>query len=62
MAKEKTPCEYTQDENGKYVCPFQDTYGGYEDGMCRVCCGCGVDEDPYPEEDFERDFEEKVDA
>ena len=24
-------------------CPFADTYCGYEDEMCRNCCGLGVD-------------------
>lgn len=40
---EKTPCEYP-DADGHFRCPFADTYCGYEDEMCRVCCGCGVDE------------------
>lgn len=38
-----TPCDY-QDENGQYRCPYADTYTGFEDEMCRVCCGLGVDE------------------
>ena len=37
------PCD-TPDENGNHVCPFKDTYCGYEDEMCRNCCGLGVDE------------------
>lgn len=44
-----TPCDF-KDENGKYHCPFED-YGGYESERCRVCCGLGVDEDDYPEDD-----------
>lgn len=47
-----TPCDYP-DENGNHTCPYADTYGGYEDEMCRNCCGLGVDEDDYPEEDQE---------
>lgn len=46
-----TPCDepiVEYDENGKetkhYHCPYADTYTGYEDEMCRVCCGLGVDE------------------
>ena len=38
-----TPCVYP-DESGEYHCPFADTYMGYEDEMCRNCCGLGVDE------------------
>lgn len=45
-----TPCD-TPDINGIHRCPFQDTYGGYEDEMCRNCCGLGVDEDE-PEDDI----------
>ena len=41
--KNFTPCDY-QDENGQYRCPYADTYTGFEDEMCRVCCGLGVDE------------------
>lgn len=37
-----TPCDYP-DENGKHHCPYADTYTGYEDEMCRNCCGLGVD-------------------
>ena len=47
----KTPCDVpvtTYDENGNerkhFVCPYAETYTGYEDEMCRVCCGLGVDE------------------
>jgi hypothetical protein len=38
-----TPCDYP-DENGNHVCPYAETYTGYESEMCRVCCGLGVDE------------------
>ena len=38
-----TPCDIPDDQ-GQYHCPYIDTYGGYEDEMCRVCCGLGVDE------------------
>ena len=37
-----TPCDFP-DENGKHHCPYADTYTGYEDEMCRNCCGLGVD-------------------
>ena len=37
------PCDIP-DENGSYHCPYADTYMGYEDEMCRDCCGLGVDE------------------
>ena len=47
-----TPCDYLRDENGFSVCQFED-YGGYESERCRVCCGLGVDEDPYPEEEYD---------
>lgn len=43
-----TPCDL-KDENGNYTCPYKATYMGYEDEMCRNCCGLGVDEDSYPE-------------
>ncbi len=50
MAKNNfTPCD-VQDSDGHYRCPFADTYAGYEDEMCRICCGLGVDEDSYDEE------------
>ena len=46
-----TPCDeelVDYDENGKEIkyhrCPYEDSYGGYESEMCRVCCGVGVDE------------------
>ena len=47
-----TPCdepiEEYNEETGKmetrYHCPYTDTYTGYEDEMCRNCCGLGVDE------------------
>jgi uncharacterized protein (UPF0305 family) len=38
-----TPCDIKQDD-GRYHCPYEDTYTGYESEMCRVCCGLGVDE------------------
>lgn len=47
-----TPCD-EKDYNGNYRCPFADTYMGYESEMCRVCCGLGVDENDYPEEEYE---------
>ena len=37
------PCDI-MDENGQYHCPYADTYTGYADEICRVCCGKGVDE------------------
>ena len=51
----QTPCDVPTieyDENGKparlevktFHCPYTDTYTGYEDEMCRNCCGLGVDE------------------
>jgi len=45
------PCDYP-DENGNHYCPYESTYAGYSDEMCRVCCGLGVDED-------ELDYEEE---
>lgn len=52
-----TPCDTPQDwvdENGKmvqrYVCPYSDDPTSE---TCRCYCGCGVDEDSYPEEDYE---------
>lgn len=52
MEKLKTPCdepiEAYNETTGKtektYKCPYADGYTGYEDEMCRVCCGLGVDE------------------
>lgn len=44
-----TPCD-VPDYLGEYHCPYAYTYTGYENEMCRVCCGIGVDEDSYPEE------------
>ena len=38
-----TPCDYP-DDNGNHICPYADTYSGYESEMCRACCGLGVDE------------------
>lgn len=48
----KTPCDY-QNNDGIYSCPYADTYMGYESEMCRVCCGLGVDENDYEEEDYD---------
>lgn len=42
-----TPCD-EKDMYGKHHCPYEDFYTGYEDEMCRNCCG--VDEDE--EEEF----------
>lgn len=50
-----TPCdepiEEYNEETGKmetrFHCPYADTYVGYEDEMCRNCCGLGVDDDNY---------------
>lgn len=47
-----TPCDEpieiydseTQSVRTGHHCPYADTYNGYEDEMCRVCCGLGVDE------------------
>lgn len=46
-----TPCDepiIDYDEKGneikRYECPYASTYCGYEDEMCRNCCGLGVDE------------------
>lgn len=47
-----TPCDEPVEEynekTGKmeipYHCPFADTYTGYENEMCKNCCGLGVDE------------------
>lgn len=47
-----TPCD-EKDYNGNYYCPFADTYAGYASEMCRICCGLGVDENDYPEEEYE---------
>lgn len=47
----QTPCDepiIDYDANGNeikyHVCPYAETYTGYEDEICRVCCGLGVDE------------------
>lgn len=63
----KTPCETLWEglnENGKWVkeyrCPYKETYTGFESEICRNCCGEGVDEDSYPEDDYpysEEDYE-----
>lgn len=47
-----TPCDEMQEKYDeemetivkKSVCPYADSYTGYESEMCRVCCGLGVDE------------------
>ncbi len=46
----RTPCDDMRDENGLSICPYED-FGGYESERCRVCCGLGVDEDSYDEEE-----------
>lgn len=38
-----TPCDIPL-EDDEFQCPYADSYTGYEDEMCRVCCGLGVDE------------------
>ena len=52
-----TPCDepvIDYDDKGnehiRYVCPYRETYMGYESEMCRVCCGLGVDEDSVEED------------
>ena len=47
-----TPCDIPNidyDSQGREIksfhCPYADSYMGYEDEMCRNCCGLGVDED-----------------
>ena len=40
---DKCPCD-VPDENGNHVCPYADSYTGYESEMCRTMCGQGVDE------------------
>lgn len=50
----RTPCEIRDESKPigeQYTCPYKDTYMGFTSEMCRVCCGEGVDEDPYPEEE-----------
>jgi hypothetical protein len=62
--KMQTPCDVLKDDNGHSVCPYEDTYCGYASEMCRNMCGLGVDENPYPEEDYDLDpfsFEEEED-
>lgn len=46
-----TPCDIPiikYDENGneikEYKCPYAEDYCGYEDELCRNCCGLGVDQ------------------
>ena len=46
----RTPCDDLRDENRMSVCPYEDS-GVSESERCRVCCGLGVDEDPYPDEE-----------
>ena len=46
----RTPCD--EMINGKHCCPYEDS-GVSESERCRVCCGLGVDEDPYPEEEYD---------
>jgi len=55
----QTPCDFP-DENGNHHCPYED-FGGAESERCRVCCGLGVSEDPYPweEENWDYDFEDE---
>ena len=51
-----TPCDIPEyDDNGRphYHCPYAEDYMGFENEMCRNCCGLGVDEDRYPEEEYE---------
>lgn len=48
----QTPCDVV-DETGFHHCPYMDTYMGYEDEMCRNCCGLGVDKDTPEREDEE---------
>lgn len=58
MEKEMiTPCDYP-DENGNHHCPYADTYTGYADEMCRVCCGLGVDDSDYDYEEEDYDYEQ----
>ena len=59
----QTPCDVPiidYDENGRevkhYECPYADTYAGYENEMCRNCCGLGVDEQGVKEYDDIRIF------
>lgn len=41
--KASTPCDIS-DPDGQHHCPYADSYTGFEDEMCRNCCGLGVDE------------------
>lgn len=36
-----------------HYCPYEAIYTGFTGEMCRVCCGKGVDEDSYPEEEYD---------
>lgn len=49
-----TPCD-TPDYDGVHHCPYEDSYTGYPGEMCRNCCGLGVDEDSYPEEEYDEE-------
>lgn len=51
----RTPCDDFKDENGMSICPYEGS-GISESEMCRVCCGLGVDEDSYDDE--EENYEE----
>ena len=48
----RTPCDELI--NGNHYCHYEDN-GVSESERCRVCCGLGVDEDPYPD-DYEDDY------
>ena len=41
----ETPCEELNPITNQHECAYKDTYTGFEDEMCRICCGLGVDED-----------------
>ena len=47
-----TPCDTPID--GIHYCPYEDYPN--ESERCRVCCGLGVDEDPYPYEEEDYDY------
>lgn len=49
-----TPCDEVGDDN-QYHCPYEDTFSGFVGEMCRICCGLGVDQDSYPEEEPEKE-------
>lgn len=48
---------YPCDEDG-HICP----YGAIGGDDCRWYCGLGVDEDSYPEEDYDAEFYEDGDC